>query len=612
MPTALFGELTQDGDEIALVSVAGDDIDLKMASTRLQHLTALGRCPRNDDGSVNEDVLLVPATWPTVTQIGRMFTGNGSGTWNPQPKLHEWIMAEAVRRMTPPPPLPEDICPPWLKPYDYQATDAAAIAAAGKVLLLHDPGLGKTVISLLGLEARRQAGVPVFPMVIVVPNWDIARVWADHIAEWMPRWPKPVMHKGPNRARARGWKHRHYILITTYATARNDAKLQTDLLPSLRPAAVIADEAHMIGNDDSKQSQAVQRIAKYATSFIAASGTLVTHSMKNVYPALVCLDHRSWPSWDRTKPRYFATRRPEGGQGDDIILGLRPEMTAEFFACLDGQFVRRAKGDVLRWLPEKIYSVRRPEMPAEWWHAYDTMERQMLAEMPEGEDLPVMSTLAQLTRLSQLASSAADVEITWEPDPQTGELVPHYHVTLKRPCWKAESLLGYLAERADLPTAVFTESRQLAMLTGEYCTEAGLRTGLIVGPGAGMYGGQWAPITQKTRDADKDAFQDGKLDVIVCTAGAGGMGITLTASNAAAMLQRAWSLDLGLQPEDRVHRPGAEQWDHVEITDFVTFGPAGQPTIDQRRREVLKDKAGQLGQLVRDPRVVRQLLGGIK
>jgi hypothetical protein len=84
------------------------------------------------------------------------------------------------------------------------------------------------------------------------------------------------------------------------------------------------------------------------------------------------------------------------------------------------------------------------------------------------------------------------------------------------------------------------------------------------------------------------------------------MGITLTASNAAAMLQRSWQLDLGLQPEDRVHRPGAEQWPHVEITDFVTLR-----TIDQRRREVLKDKAGQWAQLVRDRRVVVNLLGGI-
>jgi len=360
----------------------------------------------------------------------------------------------------------------------------------------------------------------------------------------------------------------------------------------------------MIGNDRSRQSQAVQRIAKHAGSFIAASGTLITHSMKNIHPVLVCLDHRSYPAWYRTKARWIATRADPGG-GDDIILGLRPEMQKEFFRCLAGQIVRRAKADVLEFLPPKIYSVRRPEMPPEWRRAYEGMEAAMLAELPDGGELPVMSVLAQLTRLSQLASSAADVEVTYEPDPDTGLLVPHYHVTLKRPSWKAESLLGYLAEREGLPTAVFTESRQLAMLAGGYCTEAGLRTGFITGPGPGLPGGP--PVTQRTRERDKDAFQAGQLDVIICTAGAGGMGITLTAANAAAMLQRSWQLDLGLQPEDRIHRPGAERWDHVEITDFVTLG-----TIDQRRREVLKDKGAQLGQLLREPGFVRSLLGGLK
>jgi len=607
MTATLMGELTSDGQNIALIATGADDWDIPLIGAGLSRLTALGHPGRRPDGSENPDVLVVPATWPVVTQLGSMFGGNGSGAaWRPLPGLSGWIMAEWERRNRPPPPLPEDICPPWLTPYEYQAEDAAAVAAAGKVLLLHSPGCGKTIISILGLEARRLAGHEIFPMIIVVPNWDIGRVWDEHIRAWMPGWPEPVMHKGTGRGRVKGWRDRRYILLTSYATARLDARHSEDLLPGLDPAAVIADEAHLIGNHQSRQSQAVQRIAKHAASFIAASGTLITHSMRNIHPALVCLDHLSWSSWDRTRPRYIATRRDPGG-GGDVILGLRPEMQQEFFRCLAGQVVRRAKADVLDWLPDKIYSVRRPEMPPEWRHAYDTMEQQMLAELPDGEELPVMSVRVQLTRLSQLASCAADVQVTWEPDPYTGLPVAHYHVTLMRPSWKAESLLGYLAERDGLPTAVFTESRQLAMITGEYCTEAGLRTGFITGPGPGMYGGQAEPVSQKTRDRDKDAFQAGKLDVIVCTAGAGGMGITLTASNAAAMLQRSWQLDLGLQPEDRVHRPGAEKWDHVEITDFVTIG-----TVDQRRREVLKDKGAQLGQLLREPGFVRTLLGGLR
>jgi SNF2 family DNA or RNA helicase len=598
-PAAVYGELSGDGRRIILLP-AGDDHELRQIAGQIELLTPQWqRIPESGGEAVS-----VPATWPAVVQLGHTFTGRGgSAQWCPQPALSDWMTQQWVRRMAPPP-LPEGAVPPGERLRDYQAADAAVIAHMGKVLLLHDTGTGKTPIAITGLEGRRLTGHEIFPMIIIVPGWDVADVWDSHIRTWAPHWPAPVLHKGANRARVQGWKHGRYILLTTYATARLDARHARDLLPGLAPAAVIADEAHLIGNAGSQQSQAVMRIARHAGCYIAASGTLVTHSMKNVHPPLKGMDHDSWPSYERTKPRYISSRPGDGGYGEKI-LGLRPEMAEEFFACLEGQLLRRAKRDVLDQLPPVIYSVRRPELPAEWRHAYDGMERQMLAELPDGGDLPVMSILAQLTRLSQLASSAADVKVTTVIDEQTGREKPHYEVTLKRPCWKAETFLGIMAERPDMPTACFAESRQLAMLTGEYCAEAGLRCGYVTGPGPRTDGGP--PVTRRTRQQAVADFQAGKLDVIICTAGAGGTGITLTAANCAVMLQRSWQLDLALQPDGRIDRIGAEVHDHLEIVDVVA-----QHTIDQRRRDVLRDKAGQLGQLVRDARVVRELLGGLR
>jgi hypothetical protein len=248
-------------------------------------------------------------------------------------------------------------------------------------------------------------------------------------------------------------------------------------------------------------------------------------------------------------------------------------------------------------------------MPPEWRRAYDTMRDTMLAELPDGGELPVIGSLAQLTRLSQLASSATDVKIEMVRNPETGEDVPHYHVTLKRPCWKASAFLGLMDEREGRPTVVFAESRQLALITGEDCITAGLRTGFIVGPGDGPQAGPGYRITGRTCEQAERDFQAGKLDVVACTSQAGGFGITLTAGNCAAMLQRSFALDDATQPEKRVHRIGSEiHAEHgVEITDFVTDG-----TVDQHRRDVLKDKARQAAQFYRDPRYMRMLLGGLK
>jgi superfamily II DNA/RNA helicase len=215
-----------------------------------------------------------------------------------------------------------------------------------------------------------------------------------------------------------------------------------------------------------------------------------------------------------------------------------------------------------------------------------------------------MDTLTRLTRLSQLASSAADVHVEMKLDELTGLEKPHYTVTLKGPSWKAEEVLELLAERPGKPTVIFTESRQLAVITGEgYCKPAGLRTGYIIGDGPLAEGSR---ITKKTVEQAEADFQAGKLDVVICTVGAGGTGITLTAADTAIMMQRPYQFDLAVQPEDRVHRIGSTGA-KIEIVDVVTLD-----TVDQHRRDSLKAKAGQWGELVKDPRIVRELLGGKK
>jgi SNF2 family DNA or RNA helicase len=102
-----------------------------------------------------------------------------------------------------------------------------------------------------------------------------------------------------------------------------------------------------------------------------------------------------------------------------------------------------------------------------------------------------------------------------------------------------------------------------------------------------------------------DAFQRGDLDVICATTGAGGVGITLTAASTEIFLQRPQSLVESIQSEDRAHRIGSEVHESIEIIDIVAAG-----TIDMRTRELLRTHAGQLSELVRDPRIVDQLLGG--
>ncbi len=114
-----------------------------------------------------------------------------------------------------------------------------------------------------------------------------------------------------------------------------------------------------------------------------------------------------------------------------------------------------------------------------------------------------------------------------------------------------------------------------------------------------------ASVTAAKRTAYRKAFQAGELDLIAVTTQAGGVGITLTASDCAVFLQRPWSLVDAIQAEDRLHRIGAEGHESIEIIDIVTEG-----TVDMRVREKLREKGQALSDLLQDPRIVNELLGG--
>ena len=611
MVATLFGELTADGQDIILVG-EGDDWEMDQLQARLKLLTmnvtpvdADGNPVREGDWQRYTDALRVPATWATVVELGWSLNGFPGFAWVPQGRLNEWSADETIRRTSPVPPLPEDLLPPWVKrtPRSYQAEGAALIAAEGSLLLLDDPGTGKSATTLLGLEARRQAGTGIFPMVIVVPSWEVGRAWADEIAIWELPWPAPIMHKGPDRLQGRDMRSFRQlsetsggILITTYATLRNDAADSRGPLVKLAPVTVIADEIHLAKNGEAKQTRALGRIARPARNKVGLSGTAIKHDTGDVHPMADAIMPRAFPDRKRFVSRFCA--RIEDDYGERIV-GLNPAAEEEFFAIWDRQLRRVSKADVLPELPPKVYSERRPDIPPEWVTAYDTMEQDMLARLPDGSELPAMTTLLKFMRLSQLASCAADVDVTTEWDELLQMEVPKYNVTLKYPSWKAESLMEIAAERQGAPIVCFTASRQLAMITGrQYCEPAGLRTGYITGVGDG--------ITWTTRQRDLDAFQAGKLDMMICTAKAGGTGITLTRSDTAVFLQRDLELDNGVQPEDRLQRIGSRHAS-IDIIDVIARG-----TVEDRVRQRLREKMGMLAQLVRDRRLVTELLGGVR
>lgn len=569
----VVGELTTDGKRIVLMSTGGP-VWAKRFALWLKEATPLIK-PSDPPGA-----LVLPTSWPAAVQLGHIL----GRAWQPGPRLTEWVTAELARRgaagagglaVTP---------PEGCEPRPYQVAGARMVAATGRGLLFDDQGTGKTITTILGLVEREHDNPgTALPVLCVVPN-SVVDSWVDAWRTWAPAW-RVTAWRGV-RATRRQLAGSAEVYVVSYDIARMDGGAIEDPLVRLGARSVVIDECHLIKSPQAMRSLAARRLARRAQTFVALSGTPITHHPGDLWPTLEALAPKAYPSRERYDTRYL--HKVSGDYGEQVV-GLRPDTEPEFRASLLGQHRRVTKAEVLAQLPPKIHSVRTVELPKEWRKIYDDMERQMLAELPDGQELSVMSVLAQLTRLSQLASAAADIQVTQDEDERE-----HVNVRLKTPSWKVDELIAVLEERPGQPVVTFAPSKQLMVIAGAAAEHAGLHAGYVMG-------GQ----TSAERTETVEAFQRGKLDLLCATTGAGGVGLTLTAAGTVVFLQRPWSIVEAIQAEDRCHRIGSEHHDSIEIIDVVAAN-----TVDTRVRSVLREKAGQLSDLLQDPGIVRDLLGG--
>jgi SNF2 family DNA or RNA helicase len=595
--TTIHCEITGDGEQLVLIAGGVDIYGIAEQAKRLQTLTPLFK-PSDPPGA-----LLCPLTWPAVVQLSATY-----GDWfRPGPRLSDWITEEVRVRQNTPDYLVAPT-PPGLTPYPWQVSGAAMIGAVGRVLITDEPGTGKTVTTILGLvEWQSRNLIPTEPKIakrpgpiLVVCPASVVDPWVEHWNAWAPHL-RAVAWRGGKRKALMGTAE---VYVMSYEIAAKDNPVagakEMKPLVAMKPAALVVDECHYIKNPQAERSKAVRRLAKHIRkttdgAVVGLSGTPITHGPSNLWPILEALEPLAWPSGDRYKNRYCEI---VAGDYKDDELGLNRFTEPEFRLTLLGQHRRVAKADVLADLPPKVYSTRTVQLPATWRKAYDEFEGRMLTDLPdEGGEMRVMDVLTKFNLLTRLASSAADVEYTYGPDidEYTGEPKEHIHLELKNPSWKVDAMLEVLAERVPdrQQIATFASSAQLIRLAGKAAEDEGYRVGYIIG-------GQ----SQGERTRNREAFQAGELDMIGVTTGAGGTGLTLTAASTALVLQRPWSLVESIQLEDRLHRIGAEH-ESIDIIDVIASA-----TIDTRVRAILRERAGQLADLVGDPRIASELLGG--
>ena len=489
--------------------------------------------------------------------------------------------------------------------FPHQRAGVKFLSTAKKALLADEPGLGKTAQAIRSLKHLQAQGEQVFPSLIVCPN-TLKKNWAREFKKWWPDSGLNIQVITGTAAQRRkqfeqedvdvyiiNWESlRTHSRLSAYGsialakcidcgghderTTLNKCEVHKRDLNLIDFKSVIADEMHRSKDPKSKQSRALWAATGDAKVRFALTGTPIANNVLDLWAILHWIAPEEWPSKTRWIDRMVDTML--NAFGGMMVLGVKSHMESEFQATVNPRMRRMLRANVLPWLPEMMFERRDVEMSTKQAKAYKQMRDNMIAELESGETLVAASVLTQTTRLTQFASSFAEL-VT---DENTGEP----KAVLAEPSCKVDALLDDIksGDFGEDSVAVCAVSRQLIDILSARLTKEKIEHGLITGA-----------QNEEERQKAVDDFQSGKIKWILFTAQAGGVGITLTAARRLVMLQRPWSLVDHKQAIDRIHRIGSEIHDSVIVMDYVTEG-----TVEERVLQVLETKAENFEQIVRD------------
>jgi SNF2 family DNA or RNA helicase len=495
--------------------------------------------------------------------------------------------------------------------YPYQRAGVQFLATVRKALLLDEMGTGKTVQTIRTLAEIQRRGDNPFPALVIAPN-NMVLTWVKEFARW---WPgvKVVAVRGSAVKRREILEDKSvHVFVLNYENARMHSRLAESKVrlrrcvvcdPTVpktpqysqarcewckkelnkRPwTTIIVDEGHRMKNVAAKQTRAIWALRTVETKNVfVLTGTAIAAIPTDLWPALHLLSKDEFAVRSKYVDRYCQTMFEPWGAGLRII-GLRQDTKDEFFDIIDPRMRRMPKAAVLPFLPEKVYSRRYLDMHPKQATAYKQMKTGMISIIGADDNSVTVASnpLVQLTRLTQFSSAYAETNADGD-------------VRLTSPSNKVDGLMQELEDMGDEALVVFANSRQLIELAAEAVKKDGISYGMIVG-------GQ----SMDEREDAKEAFQAGKIRVILCTISAGGIGITLTRAKRVLFMQRSWSMIENKQAEDRVHRIGSEIHDTIEVVDLISNG-----TMEQRMLDVvLPGKADRLEEIMRDAATVRRMV----
>ena len=428
----------------------------------------------------------------------------------------------------------ESRIPPHLELYPFQKVGVAfAEASNGRCLIGDEMGVGKT-IQAIGYAAINHAR----PGLVVCPA-NVKYNWQKEIKKWLPAETVQVIDSSKTEMIAAEF----YII--TYDLLVN--RLQ-DIL-RIRPQLTIIDEAHYIKNSKAQRTVATMTVARHCPRVIALSGTAIASRPKEFFNVLNLLRPDEFNSEWNFKQSYCDPFHNGFGWNFDGASNTKELNERTRDVC-----IRRLKSEVLPHLPPRTRQFLpiqlTPEQRRKYDIAQDEWEQRINEYYLNGEPIPPGTMLVML---GELRKKCGEIKI-----PYACDWVKEYNSSTGKP-------LIVFAHHSDIIKGISLGLGDLkvANITGQ--TPAKERMDIV------------------------DSFQEGHVDVLVCSTMAAKEGLTLTKADTILFIEREWVPSDEEQAEARVHRIGQES-DNVHSVYLSCMNTVDEhfDRVVEQKRQVVK------------------------
>ena len=223
--------------------------------------------------------------------------------------------------------------------YPYQKEGALFAARAGRSLIADDMGLGKTIQAIAACEIL--TGAAGLERVLIICPTSLKHQWKDEIERFTNRTVEVV--EGLKARRESCYESNTFYKIINYEIVYRDRKAIEKWSPDL----IILDEAQRIKNWKTRTAQSVKRLeSRFA---LVLTGTPLENRLEELHSIVEFVDRFKLGPLFRFLAEHQLTDE-SGGTGK--VVGYKN--LSQIAKTLAPILIRRAKGEVLRELPERL------------------------------------------------------------------------------------------------------------------------------------------------------------------------------------------------------------------------------------------------------------------